>query len=249
MVELLNYCGSPATGPGREQDVPGESQAEQQPGPAQPSSAPPGTGQPGTDQPSTGQLNSQIEECVFELTGRMFGQVERIAQRLCVPAIFIKALHTLDAPMAMKDLGKRMHCDPSFVTAIADMLEKRGLARRAAHPGDRRVKHLILTGEGLKLKQRLEAELSARMPWSSGLTDAERVQLLALIRKMLSATPPAGDPGAGGCDPGRPAAEALSATTLAAAGPGNADSAATPAGAPATAGEVEASLGATPAAS
>jgi DNA-binding MarR family transcriptional regulator len=162
--------------------VPGESRAEQ----------PPETAPPGTGQPSRGQLNAQIEECVFELTGRMLGQVERIAQRLAVPAVFIKALHTLDAPMAMKDLGKRMHCDPSFVTAIADMLEKRGLARRAAHPGDRRVKHLILTGEGCDLKQRLEAELSARMPWSTGLTDAERVQLLALIRKMLSAEAAAG---------------------------------------------------------
>jgi DNA-binding MarR family transcriptional regulator len=173
--------------------VPGESRAEQ----------PPDTAPPRPDQPSTGQLNSQIEDCVFELTGRMIGQVERIAQRLAVPAVFIKALHTLDAPMAMKDLGKRMHCDPSFVTAIADMLEKRGLARRAAHPGDRRVKHLTLTGEGCELKQRLEAELSARMPWSSGLTDAERVQLLALIRKMLSATPPADDLGADdlGCVP------------------------------------------------
>jgi DNA-binding MarR family transcriptional regulator len=221
--------------------VPGESRAEQQPG-----TAPPGTGQPGTKQPSTGQLNAQIEDCVFELTGRMIGQVERIAQRLSVPAIFIKALHTLDAPMAMKDLGKRMHCDPSFVTAIADMLEKRGLARRAAHPGDRRVKHLTLTGEGCDLKQRLEAELSARMPWSSGLTDAERVQLLALIRKMLSATPPADEPVAGIGAPGPLTAASLSATTLGAAGLAGADPAATPAGSPATAREVEASLGAAP---
>ncbi len=130
---------------------------------------------------------------MFELTGRIIGQVERIAQRLAVPAMFIKALHILDAPMAMKDLGKRLHCDPSFVTAVADLLEKRGLARRTAHPGDRRVKHLVLTGEGCELKQRLEAELSARMPWNSGLTDPERAQLLALIRKMLSASPPAAE--------------------------------------------------------
>jgi MarR family transcriptional regulator, organic hydroperoxide resistance regulator len=208
--------------------VAGESRAEQQPDTAAPSPDQPSPDQPSSGQPSSGQLNSQIEDCVFELTGRMIGQVERIAQRLSVPAVFIKALHTLDAPMAMKDLGKRMHCDPSFVTAIADMLEKRGLARRAAHPGDRRVKHLILTGEGCELKQRLEAELSARMPWSSGLTDAERVQLLALIRKMLSATPPADDPGTG--DPG-----CLTAATIA--------------GSSATAREVEASLGAAPTAS
>jgi DNA-binding MarR family transcriptional regulator len=227
--------------------VPGQSRAEQQPG-----TMPPGAGEPGAERPDTGQLNSQIEACVMELTGRMIGQVERIAERLSVPSVFIKALHTLDAPMAMKDLGKRMHCDPSFVTAIADMLEKRGLARRAAHPGDRRVKHLTLTGAGCDMKQRLEAELSARMPWSSGLTDDERVQLLALIRKMLTATPPAEDSGPGGADPGLTAA-ALSATTLTAAGLSLADPAATAAGSahgsadPAR--EVEASLGAAPTAS
>jgi DNA-binding MarR family transcriptional regulator len=200
--------------------VPGESRAEQQP-----DTAPLSTGQL-----TTGQLNAAIEACVFELTGRMIGQVERIAERLSVPAIFIKALHILDAPMAMKDLGKRMHCDPSFVTAVADMLEKRGLARRAAHPADRRVKHLILTGEGCELKQRLEAELTARMPWCNGLTDAEREQLLALIRKMLSATPPTDEPSPGSASPG----------TL---------TAATTAGSPTAAREVETSLGVTPTAS
>jgi DNA-binding MarR family transcriptional regulator len=89
--------------------------------------------------------------------------------------------------MAMKELGKRMHCDPSFVTSVADMLEKRGLARREAHPGDRRIKNLVLTGDGTCLKERVEAELTARMPWNRGLNDDERAQLLALIRKMLSA--------------------------------------------------------------
>jgi DNA-binding MarR family transcriptional regulator len=146
----------------------------------------------------TEQLNADIQECVFELTGRMIGQAERLAQSMGIPSIFIKVMHTLDAPMAMKDLGKRMHCDPSFVTAVADMLETRGLARREAHSGDRRVKNLILTGDGCALKSRLEAELAARMPWNRGLDDDERAQLLALIRKMLSVDAPAGgsDPAA-----------------------------------------------------
>lgn len=188
----------------------------------------------------TEQLNEDIQECVFELTGRMIGQAERVAQRLAVPAIFIKVLHTLDAPMAMKDLGKRMHCDPSFVTAVADMLEKRGLARREAHPGDRRIKNLILTGDGRELKRHLEAELTARMPWSRALNDDERAQLLALIRKMLRADASAGESDPGGCaaaGPGSPAAASWSQET-------------TQAGAtspPAPAGEVDISLGVTPA--
>jgi DNA-binding MarR family transcriptional regulator len=139
------------------------------------------------DQPGAAQQSSDIADCFFELIGNIVGQAEQLAQRLNVPAPFIKALHTLDSAMAMKELGKRMHCDPSFVTLLADMLEKRGLARREPHPADRRVKNLVLTEQGEALKRQVEAEITARMPWNRALDDSERAQLLALIRKMLSA--------------------------------------------------------------
>jgi MarR family transcriptional regulator, organic hydroperoxide resistance regulator len=140
-----------------------------------------------TGQSRREQLNAEILECVSELIGRVIRHGEQLAQNLCIPAPFIKALHTMDCPMAMKELGKRMHCDPSFVTLVADMLEKRGLARREPHPADRRVKNIVLTDDGLSLKHRLEAEITARMPWNRVLNDDEREQLLALIRKMLAA--------------------------------------------------------------
>jgi len=189
----------------------------------------------------TDQLNAEIQECVFELTGRIIGQAEKLAQHLAVPVTFIKALHMLDTPMAMKDLGRRMHCDPSFVTAVADMLEKRGLARREAHPGDRRIKNLILTGEGCAFRERLETELAARMPWSRGLDDDERAQLLALIRKMLSVDATSGDTGDGGSI----AAPASMASPV----PSQPTTAAGSTSPPAPAGEVGTSIGASPAAS
>jgi MarR family transcriptional regulator, organic hydroperoxide resistance regulator len=164
----------------------------------------------------TEQLNAQIEECVIELGVRVVGRAEKLAQQLGIPLVFIKALHTLDAPMAMKELGKRLHCDPSFVTAVADMLEKHGLARREPHPRDRRIKNLVLTGDGCDLRQRVEAELTARMPWCRGLDDDERAQLLALIRKMLSADAPAGEPERVICAPDSLAASALSQPTTSA---------------------------------
>ncbi len=133
------------------------------------------------------QLNAELLESVSELIGRVLGHGEQLAQKLGIPGPFIKALHTMDCPMAMKELGKRMHCDPSFVTLVADMLEKRGLARREPHPGDRRVKNIVLTDDGVSLKHKLETEIAARMPWNKALTDDERTQLLALLRKMLSA--------------------------------------------------------------
>jgi len=139
-----------------------------------------------SDQSQREQLNSELLECASDLIGRIVRQGEQLAQKLGIPAPFMKALHVMDCPMAMKELGKRMHCDPSFVTLVADMLEKRGLARREAHPADRRIKNLVLTEDGLGLKRRVETEIAARMPWNRGLNDDERAQLLALIRKMLS---------------------------------------------------------------
>jgi MarR family transcriptional regulator, organic hydroperoxide resistance regulator len=157
---------------------------------------------PATSAPdhSAGQQTSEIADCFTELIGRIVGQAEQLTHRLGIPVSFIKALHTLECPMAMKELGKRMHCDPSFVTLLADMLEKRGLARREPHPADRRIKNIVLTSEGEELKQRVEAEINARMPWNRALNESERAQLLALIRKMLSADENGADAGASAKD-------------------------------------------------
>ncbi|HEY2078931.1 MAG TPA: MarR family transcriptional regulator [Streptosporangiaceae bacterium] len=145
---------------------------------------------------SADQQTTEVADCFFELIGNIVAQAEQLAHRLSIPAPFMKALHTLDCPMAMKELGKRMHCDPSFVTLVADMLEKRGLARREPHPADRRVKNIVLTSEGEALKRQVEAEMTARMPWNRALNESERAQLLALIRKMLSADESGADAGA-----------------------------------------------------
>ncbi len=140
-----------------------------------------------TSQPVDEQSQTwEVADCFFELIGRIIREGEALAQELGVPMPFVKALHFLDCPLAMKELGKRMHCDASFVTLVADMLEKRGLARREPHPADRRIKNVVLTEEGLGLKQKIETEITTRMPWNKALDLDERSQLLALIRKMLS---------------------------------------------------------------
>jgi hypothetical protein len=76
-----------------------------------------GTGDSATD------LNVEILDCMAELLASMLTRAEEVAQRNGVPIFFLKALHRLDCPMAMKDLGMRMRCDPSFVTNVADQLE------------------------------------------------------------------------------------------------------------------------------
>ena len=136
-------------------------------------------------------LDLEILDGVAGLFARLVAEGEELAKAFGIPAFVIKAMHMLDTPLAMKDLGRRMHCDPSFITGIADTLERHGLAARESDPGDRRVKRLVLTPAGAELKRRLEDEILARTPWRRALSPDERASLLALVHKMsppLSAT-------------------------------------------------------------
>jgi MarR family transcriptional regulator, organic hydroperoxide resistance regulator len=141
----------------------------------------------------TDQLDEEIFEAMGQLIEGVIAKFEELAQSFGVPAFCVKALQALGAPMAMRDLGRQMHCDPSFVTAIADLLEKRGLARREASTVDRRSKNLVLTDEGMALREQVQQEFMARMPWR-GLDDEQRTCLLSLIHKMIRAEASA-DPG------------------------------------------------------
>ena len=136
-------------------------------------------------------LDLEILDAVAGLFAQLVTEGEAVAKSFGIPVFVIKALHILDTPLAMKDLGRRMHCDPSFITSIADTLEKYGLAAREADPGDRRVKRLVLTPAGAELKERIENEVLSRAPWRQALTTQQRASLLALLHTMsppLSAT-------------------------------------------------------------
>ena len=131
------------------------------------------------------QLNQQISDTIPELIKHIHELGQRIAIEFGLNGSDAFALLKLDAPMTMKDLGLRMGCDPSFVTSVADALEKHGLARREPSQRDRRSKNLVLTPEGVTLRDRLCTELSARAPWCTTLDTSERRCLLGLMRKML----------------------------------------------------------------
>jgi DNA-binding MarR family transcriptional regulator len=123
---------------------------------------------------SATDLDVEILDSMAELVAAMLTRAEEVAQRHGVPIFFLKVFHRLDCPMAMKELGQRMRCDPSFVTNIADQLEKRGLATRESDPADRRVKRIALTPAGLELKQRIETEILSGLPWRHALDKDER---------------------------------------------------------------------------
>jgi len=131
------------------------------------------------------ELNQQITDTFGDLFRHAHDLGQVIAAELGLTVSDTKALVMLETPMTMKDLGLRMGCDPSFVTSVADALEKHGLARREPSLRDRRSKNIVLTPEGVKLRDRLCSELSARAPWCTTLDVSERRCLLGLMRKMV----------------------------------------------------------------
>ncbi len=131
------------------------------------------------------QLNQQISDTLPELIKSVHELGQRIAIEFGLNGSDAVALLKLDAPMTMKELGQRMGCDPSFITTIADALEKHGLARREPSQRDRRSKNIVLTAEGVAVRDRLFRELITRAPWCTALDTGERRCLLGLMRKML----------------------------------------------------------------
>ncbi len=130
------------------------------------------------------KLDQDIFDAMTEFIAQLIQCGEQLSQRYQVPVSAMKALRRLDTPVAMKDLGQRLHCDPSFVTMIADVLEKRGLAKREPNTADRRVKNLVLTDRGLEIKAAVQKSALGLMPWTQALDRGEREQFLGLLRKM-----------------------------------------------------------------
>ncbi len=131
------------------------------------------------------QLNKQISDVFTDLIKRAHDLGQKIAAENGLAGSDAMALLKLEAPMTMKELGQRMGCDPSFVTTVADALEKHGLARREPSVKDRRSKNIVLTPDGVTLRNQLFGALLAQAPWCTTLDTSERRCLLGLMRKML----------------------------------------------------------------
>ena len=93
-----------------------------------------------------------------------------------------------DDGVSMGEMAKSLGCDPSYVTALVDDLDERGLARREPAPYDRRVKIVALTDEGRALAHEIDAILSVPPAAFAALSQVELRQLSNLLDKVLAAT-------------------------------------------------------------
>jgi len=113
-----------------------------------------------------------------------------VAADLGITQAGLRALLAIDPrqPQSMRELATAMNCDPSYITAMIDDLERAGLAVRQPLPADRRVKTVVLTPRGMTALQTARDGLLYPPPQLAQLTPAEQQQLARLLQHGLNPT-------------------------------------------------------------
>ncbi|MGH7763726.1 MAG: MarR family winged helix-turn-helix transcriptional regulator [Candidatus Dormibacteraceae bacterium] len=109
---------------------------------------------------------------IFDLIVSTAPERDLFIRRLGLSPAESRALASLDPTRGrpMRVLAREWGCDPSNATWLVDRLERQGLASREIVEADRRVKSVVLTPKGARLRVRLlEAfyrppEILAAMP-------------------------------------------------------------------------------------
>src|SRR3984885_457763 len=145
-----------------------------------------GSGETGAD---ASAVNRDILDALTGLVKLVGGVAQGIASEFDIAPHDLLAMFKLEGVLSMKELAQHRGCAASFITSVADPLERRGFARREPSQRDRRVKNLVLTEEGIAAKEGLMRERAAKMPWSYALDDGERRCFLTLLKKALDGAP------------------------------------------------------------
>jgi DNA-binding MarR family transcriptional regulator len=138
---------------------------------------------------STHEANARLVEQMISLHSLVAGMTKHVVEAEGLTESQANLLWLVDPavePLSLRQLAARLQCDPSNVTLISAKLEEKGLAVRAPHPADGRVRTLVLTKAGKKVRGRLLAGAYERSPFTS-LGEREQQQLHRLLGKVLDA--------------------------------------------------------------
>lgn len=140
-----------------------------------------------TDTPSATDPATEAWTLLSRIMASRRGHMLQTAAALDLSPPQMWALRHLEpgTPLPMSALAGLLHCDNSNVTGIVDRLEARGLVERRASEHDRRVKHLVVTPDGVQIRDRIGARLRELPEGFGRLTDDEQRRLAALLHKLL----------------------------------------------------------------
>ena len=130
---------------------------------------------------------------VWGLLRMLFGQQRRrfliAASELDLHPAQAGALLQLATPLPMHELADMLACDNSNVTGLVDRLEARGLVTRKPSAEDRRVKHVVLTAAGRRMRSRVLDRVGEPAAGLSRLSGPEQRQLRDMLRRVIDDEP------------------------------------------------------------
>ena len=97
-------------------------------------------------------------------------------------------LHRIEPgrPMPMGQLAETLSCHASNVTGLVNRLESRGLVRRRPSDEDRRVKVLVLTPTGARLRTLMLERMTTPPVVLGRLSATEQRELVRILSRLLS---------------------------------------------------------------
>lgn len=102
-------------------------------------------------------------------------------------AVQCHVLHLIEPgrPLPMRRLAQTLACDASNVTGLVDRLEARGLVERRALAEDRRVKVIVLTPAGARLRTALLKRVTGQPHPLTRLSAQDQRALLRIMERLL----------------------------------------------------------------
>lgn len=133
---------------------------------------------------------SRAWQLMYDLFKANKPYMESVAATLDLTVQQMYALKQMDneRPLAMSELATLLGCDASNVTSIVDKLETRGFVARRSDERDRRVKALVMTPEGLALRERVEARMLTPPPTIGNLDVDDQLHLCRILERALGTT-------------------------------------------------------------
>jgi MarR family transcriptional regulator, organic hydroperoxide resistance regulator len=134
---------------------------------------------------------TEASKALFQLfSGERPPRFLRVAHEFELSPPQLNVIRMLEPGVAlpMSALAEALYCDPSNITGIVDRLEVRELIERQSDPGDRRVKRIVITRKGARLRERVLGRLYEPPAALQRLSTSEQRQLADLLHKALGDT-------------------------------------------------------------
>lgn len=145
-------------------------------------------------------VDPSVGDLIFRITRRLRHASAEVIEPLGLNPHQVRALHVMlrssEEGARSTTIAERLHVAPRSATDVIDALVSKGLATRVPDPADRRAVRIHLTNDGRDALAHADAARDRIHTQAFGiLTEPERAQLVALLRKVDDAATDPRNPG------------------------------------------------------